>query len=292
MHLQRPHLLLAAPACLLLAAAWRGAPATPGQEEVFFEPYRVTDTLFMLDSGVGGNVGVCLGEDGLFVIDDQFERTAPALREALERLSDDGVELLLNTHFHGDHSGGNPAFDAGATILAHENVRKRLLAGDADRNALPELTYSEGVTLHVNGQTIRAEHYPASHTDGDTAVFFEEANAVHMGDLFFSGRFPYIDQASGGSVDGLIRSVETILGKIDAETKLIPGHGPLSTQPDLVAYRDMLVACRAKVAEARAAGQSAAQMKSSKLLADYDDWAWGFIDAERFIDILVAGAGG
>ena len=309
MHAPKRSLLLALPACVLVAVAWRSAPATdatpepgaaPRQQAVEFEPFPVTESIFMLDSGIGGNIGVCLGEDGVFLIDDQFDRTAPALKEALGRLTDDGVEFLLNTHYHGDHTGGNPILGPGATILAHDNVRRRLMGPALDGSApseamlaegLPELTYADAVTLHVNGQTIRAEHFPASHTDGDTVVFFEEANVVHMGDLYFSGRFPFIDLDGGGSVDGLIASVEAILSRIDGETTLIPGHGPLSKQADLEAYLAMLKDCRSKVSAALEGGQPAEDMKTGNLLADYADWSWGFISAERFIDTLVAAAG-
>jgi glyoxylase-like metal-dependent hydrolase (beta-lactamase superfamily II) len=286
-------LILAVPAAALVAAAWW----QQGQE-VHFEAIPVSGSLFMLDSGQGGNVGACIGDDGVFLIDDQFERTAPELLQALERLSDAPVEFLINTHFHGDHAGGNPILGQGAAILAHENVRKRLARPGRDgsppaaamlERGLPELTYAEAITLHVNGETIRAEHYPAGHTDGDTVVFFEESNAVHMGDLFFSGRFPFIDLDSGGSVDGYIAAVEAVLGRIDERTKIIPGHGPLSAKADLAAFRDMLVDCRARVAEALAAGQTAAQMKADELLADYEEWSWS-ISTERFLDTLVAGA--
>jgi glyoxylase-like metal-dependent hydrolase (beta-lactamase superfamily II) len=293
-------IFLAASAAALVAAAWRAMPAEDARaQEIHFEPIPVSDSIFMLDSGLGGNVGACLGADGVFLIDDQFERTAPQLIEALKRLSDDPAAFLNNTHFPGDHAGGNPILGQGATILAHENVRKRLAGPERDgtpptaamlERGLPELTYAEAVTLHVNGETIRAEHYPASHTDGDTVVFFEEANAVHMGDLFFSGRFPFIDMESGGSVDGLIASVEAILGKIDERTKIIPGHGPLSTKADLETYRNMLVDCRARVAAALAEGQDVEQMRAAKLLADYDKWSWAFITADRFLDTLVAAA--
>lgn len=302
--LKRPTLALALPACLLVAAAWGGEPGTPAPErqerEVRFEPYRVTDAIYMLDSGLGGNVGVCLGEDGIFLIDDQFDHTAPALRAALEELSDGEVELLLNTHHHGDHSGGNPILGEGATILAHENVRARLQQPGRDgsppseamlERGLPDVTYADAITLHVNGQTVRAVHYPASHTDGDTVVFFEEAGAVHLGDLFFAGRFPFVDLDGGGSVDGLIAAIEEIHGQLADDARLIPGHGPLSTKADLAAYLAMLKDCRARVAEALEAGQSAEDMKAGELLADYADWSWGFIPAERFIDTLVADAG-
>ena len=301
MPVTRRRMALAAPALALLAAAWRGLPDSNAgaRQQVEFEPYRVSESIFMLDSGQGGNIGVCLGDDGVLLIDDQFARTAPALRAALERLSDEPVAFLLNTHFHGDHTGGNPILGEGATILAHDSVRKRLTEPGRDGSApspemlargLPVLTYADAITLHVGGQTVRAEHYPACHTDGDTVVFFEPANAVHMGDLFFPGRFPYIDVESGGSVDGLIAAVETILGRVDAQTRIIPGHGPLSGKPELAAYLDMLRDCRSKVAAALKAGQSTDAMKAANLLADHADWSWGFISAERFIDTLVASA--
>ena len=292
-------LILAVTAVSLVAAAWRAAPAEQAAQEVHFEAIPVSASLFMLDSGQGGNVGACVGDDGVFLIDDQFERTAPQLLAALARLSDAPVEFLINTHFHGDHSGGNPILGQGAAILAHENVRQRLVLPGRDgsgpasamlERGLPELTYADAITLHVNGQTIRAEHFPAGHTDGDTVVFFEEANAVHMGDLFFAGRFPYIDLDSGGSVDGYIAAVEAVLGRIDERTKIIPGHGPLSTKADLTAFRDMLVDCRARVQQALAAGKDLAAMRAEKLLADHEKLSWSFISTDRFLETLVAGA--
>ena len=282
--------ILAASACVLLAVAWRFQDAR-------FESIPVGDGLYMVTSGMGGNVAACVGDDGLLVIDDQFERTAPELLEALKALSDGPIEFLINTHFHGDHTGANPILGKAATILAHDNVRRRLAAPGSDgslpsqamlADGLPDLTYSEALTLHWNGETIRAEHYPAGHTDGDTVVFFERAHAVHMGDLFFSGRFPFIDLEGGGSLDGLIAAVEAILGRIDAETKILPGHGPLSSKADLEAYLKMLRDSRERVLAALADKKSAQQMKDEQLLADYASWSWNFISAERFIDTLVA----
>lgn len=286
--------------CLaLVTSAWRTAPRGPAQD-VEFEVTRVAGSIYLLDSGIGGNIGLLVGDEAALLIDNQFERTATVLAAALAGVTDRPIEFLLNTHYHADHTGGNPFVVKDVTILAHENVRARLqqpgrrgppseamLAG-----GLPVVTFDESLTLHFAGQTLRVEHFPAAHTDGDSAVFFEEANVVHTGDVFFSGRFPYIDLEAGGSSRGTIDAVTAILARIGNDTQVIPGHGPLASKADLEAYRAMLVDARAKVSAARAAGQSAEDMKRENLLAEYADWSWGFISAERFIDTLAAETAG
>jgi glyoxylase-like metal-dependent hydrolase (beta-lactamase superfamily II) len=244
--------------------------------------------------GRGGNVGALVGPDGVLVVDSQFADMAPMLRAACERLSGQGnrtLRFLVNTHHHGDHTGGNAASAAG-TILAHANVRARLLSDAVhDPAALPLVTYANGIELHMNGERVQVEHFPSSHTDGDSVVFFANAKVAHLGDLFFNGRFPFIDRPSGGSAAGLLASLNLLLERLDDSWTLIPGHGPLAKRADLVAYRAMLADCWNKVQDAVAAGRSLADFKASDPFASYSSWNWNFIDAGKFLDGLAAEAG-
>jgi glyoxylase-like metal-dependent hydrolase (beta-lactamase superfamily II) len=238
--------------------------------------------------GAGGNIGVSAGADGVLMIDDQFEDLAPKIRAALDGLGSP-LELLVNTHHHGDHTGGNGVFGKELLILAHANVRARLAGGErpAAADALPVVTYADGVTLWFNGEEIRVFHVPNAHTDGDSVVWFKGSNVVHMGDLFFAGRFPFVDLDSGGSVRGLAASVKRLHDELPADVKIIPGHGPLATKSDLARYLAMLADVQAAVGKAAEQGQSAADMKAAKLLAPWAEWGWSFISEDRFIDILV-----
>lgn len=284
----RPALLLAFTA--LVATAWATSPAL--QDEIVTVP--VAGGVHCLE-GHGGNVGVLATEGGTLIVDTKFERDAPAIRAAVEALGGGPVRYVVNTHFHGDHTGGNPAFGPEATIVAHENVHDRMskprtrggrTQEPAAEVARPVVTFEDGLTLRFGGHTLRLEHYPGCHTDGDTVVFFEEANAVHMGDLFFSGRFPYVDRDSGGSVRGLARSVAGILKRVDEETAIIPGHGPVSTRADLARYHAMLTTVLERVGGALAEGRTIEDMRRAKLLEDYEDWSWQFIPTDGFIQLV------
>ncbi len=198
-------------------------------------------------TGAGGNLGVSVGEDGIILIDDQYAPLAPRIKAALHELSDKDVLYVLNTHWHGDHTGGNEFFGESAPIVSHHNVRKRLAEGSADREiepapkeALPVLTFGDDLTLHLNGEDIQAIHLPHGHTDGDIAIFFPMSNVVHMGDHYFQGRFPFIDLASGGSVRGMIRNVNMMIDMLPADVKVIPGHGSLSNIAELREFVQML----------------------------------------------------
>ena len=281
---QHPRLLLTLGSSLLLGSAWAFAPAR-GQD-IPITPHQLTDNIWYLE-GRGGNIGVCAGDDGVLLIDDQFENMVEKIRKAVSGIADKPLELLVNTHHHGDHTGGNAALSGEVKILAHENVRKRLLADGQPKQGLPVITYADGVGIHFNGENIRVFHVPSAHTDGDSMVSFQSSNVVHMGDLFFAGRFPYVDIDAGGSVSGLEAGVRKISAELPNDVKIIPGHGPLSTKADLATYLEMLVDVQALVAEALEAGQTAADMKAAKLLDEYADWGTGFISAERFIDTLV-----
>jgi glyoxylase-like metal-dependent hydrolase (beta-lactamase superfamily II) len=249
--------------------------------------------------GAGGNIGVSVGEDGVVLVDDQFAPLAPKIRAALEGLTDKPIKFVLNTHFHGDHTGGNAQFGAQAPIIAHENVRKRLQEGGtvggmevkpASKAALPVITFNDRATIHLNGEDIRAIHFPNGHTDGDSVVFFPQSNVVHMGDDFVTYGFPFVDAHSGGSVSGMIAGVEKVLSMTPPDVKVIPGHGPLSTPEDMRKFVQMLKETRALVAQAANEGKSAGQMKQDHLLAKYEELGKGFIKTEAWIDLLCAEA--
>jgi len=298
----RARLALGALACSALAVAWRTAPnsapnsaAAPPQDAARVVAHPVAGTVSYL-TGRGGNIGVCAGPEGVVLVDDQFEPLAPQIRATIAGLSKAPLRFLLNTHFHPDHTGGNPVFGSEVPILAQENVRRRLQQPDREgqppaaamlEHGLPVITYEDGFRLYINGETLRVVHYPACHTDGDSVIFFERANVVHMGDLFFSGRFPFVDLDSGGSVRGTIAAVASILDEVDDQTKIIPGHGPLSSKADLAAYLEMLRTVQARVDAVTAEGATVEDMLRDDLFADYAEWGTGFVDTESFLRTLV-----
>jgi cyclase len=246
------------------AAAPPATPAPPPDTKV--ETVNVAPGVYML-IGRGGNVGVSVGDDGVAIIDSQFADMAPKLRAAIAMLSESPVKFLINSHLHGDHTGSNDAFGrGGATLLAHDNVRKRLSTPFLNpqsgqqtparaKEALPVFTFADNATLHWNGEDLEFTHLPNAHTDTDIVIRFRKANVVHMGDCF-TGGFPFIDSNSGGTLDGLIAGHEKVIASIDDSTKLIRGHGPLGNKAELVAYKDMLVTVRNRVAKLVAAGKS------------------------------------
>jgi glyoxylase-like metal-dependent hydrolase (beta-lactamase superfamily II) len=252
---------------------------------------KVAGTVYMLE-GSGGNIGASIGDDGIVIVDDQFAPLAPKIREALKGISDKPMKFVINTHFHGDHTGGNVAFGKEATIVAHENVRKRLQDAPASgvdvKGGLPIITFNERASVHVNGEEIRAIHFPHGHTDGDSVIFFTQANVVHMGDDFVTYGFPFVDTKSGGSVSGMIAGVEKVLSMIPADAKIIPGHGPISSPDDMRKFVAMLKETRALVAEAIKAGKTPQQMKADHLLARYQALSKGFIKEDGWIDTLCA----
>ena len=259
-------------------------------EELTVTP--VTAGIHMIN-GRGGNIGVCAGDDGLLLIDAKFARLAEPMRAALAGLGEGDPAFLLNTHHHGDHTGGNAVFGAVTPILAHHNVRARLLAGEAPPpESLPVLTFEEGVSLHFNGEEIDVVHFPAAHTDGDAVVFFTGSDVVHMGDILFHGRFPYVDIDAGGSVDGVIAAVEAVLARIGPETRVIPGHGELAAPGDLRTYLRMIRETRAAVEDGMAAGLGLEELQAAGVAEEWASWSWGFISAERWIATLHRGAGG
>jgi glyoxylase-like metal-dependent hydrolase (beta-lactamase superfamily II) len=272
-----------------------GAISAQDFSKVQVKATKVAGNVYMLE-GSGGNIGASVGEDGIVLIDDQFAPLAPKIEAALKQITDKPVKFVVNTHWHGDHTGGNPHFGATATIVAHTNVRSRLATESVGRNgekrpaapkvALPILTFDDRVTLHLNGEDIRVIHVPPGHTDGDSVIYFTQSNVVHMGDDLFSGRFPFIDLRSGGSVKGLIAGVDKVLSEMPANVKIIPGHGPLSSVEELKAFSQMLKETSAIVEAEIKAGKSLDQMKNEKVLKKYDKWSWEFIKTDQFLETL------
>ena len=246
---------------------------------------HVAGNIYML-KGAGGNIGVSVGDDGMLLVDSQFAPLAEKIRNALKALGEDSLKFLVNTHFHGDHTGGNAVFGIGTHIISHAKVRKRLQLESPPKAALPVVTFDDSLSLHFNDEEIRVSHFPNGHTDGDSVVFFTESNVVHLGDLFFSGRFPYVDLNSGGDVEGLIRHIEKLLTELPPDVKLIPGHGPLSDIDDLKTYHQTLVATTDMIRDQIAEGKSLEEIKAAGFPRKWRSWGAGFISAERWIEIV------
>ncbi|HEV8168979.1 MAG TPA: MBL fold metallo-hydrolase [Pyrinomonadaceae bacterium] len=257
---------------------------------------KVAGNVYMLE-GAGGNIGVSVGDDGLLIVDDQFAPLADKIRAALKGIADKKLKFILNTHWHGDHTGGNAAFGPEATIIAHDNVRKRLATEQkstvfntttpaSPKEALPVITFDQSLSVHFNGEDIRAIHFPHGHTDGDSVIFFSASNVVHLGDDFFAGRFPFVDLESGGSVQGLVKNIGELVNKIPADAKLIPGHGPISTLDDLKSYHRMLQQTTEIVRGKIAAGKTLDQIKSEGLPDEWKTWGTGFIKTDRWVETI------
>lgn len=259
---------------------------------VKIQPIKLTDTLYML-KGSGGNIGASVGSDGVLIIDDQFAPLAEKIQAALTSLGGDQPAFILNTHWHGDHTGGNETFGKEGTIIAHKNVRKRLAEKTDDDSkpatppdALPVITFDTSLSIHFNGETIRAIHIPHGHTDGDAVIFFTNANVVHMGDLFFNGRFPFVDLNSGGSMSGYLAGVEKILNQVPANVQIIPGHGELASVDDLKTYLATLKETIGIIEKHIAAGKSLEAIQQANPLAKWDVWGSGFISTNRWIETI------
>ena len=260
---------------------------------VEIETIRVADGVYML-VGSGGNIGLSVGEDGPFVVDDQFAPLTEKIQAAIAAVTSGAVRFVLNTHWHGDHTGGNENLGkAGAMIIAHENVRKRLnpaefrdLMGRSEQappDALPVVTFTDAVNFYWNGENIRVFHVEHAHTDGDAIVHFTNANVVHMGDTFFKGRYPFIDVDSGGGIDGMIAAADHVLSMVNSDTKIVPGHGTLATPDDLRDYRNMLIMVRDRVRTMLNDGMSVEEVVAAKPTSDLDA-TWGS-DPTRFVTL-------
>jgi len=265
---------------------------------VKIEASKLADNIYMI-TGKGGNIGLLTGSEGSFLIDDQFAPLTEQIIEVVKSVGGDVPRFLLNTHFHGDHSGGNENLGKqGTLIMSHHAVRERLVngsyiaafgmkAGPANKPALPALTYADNMHLHINGETLHIVHAPSAHTDGDSFVVFEKANVVHAGDLFFNGFFPFIDAANGGSLRGMIAGVERILALTDDASKIIPGHGPLGNRADLQRYRDMLAVANERLLGLKNQGMSADDAVTAAPLKDLEaQWGGGIFSADKWIAIV------
>ena len=259
---------------------------------------KVAEGLYMLE-GAGGNIGVSVGEDGIFLIDDQYAPLTEKIVAAVRQIDDGPIRFVLNTHWHGDHTGGNENLGkAGTLIVAHDNVRQRMSVEQfftvwdrkvppSPAGALPVVTFSETVTFHINGDEILAFHVDPAHTDGDSMVYFRNANVLHMGDILFSGTYPFIDVDAGGSIRGMIAACDRALDVADADTKIIAGHGPMATRKDIEAYRAMLQGVVDAVAPLVAKGKSLDEIGKTDPLAPFNEaWAGEFIDSESMLAIV------
>ena len=255
---------------------------------------HVAGSVWMLH-GAGGNIAVSVGDDGIVMVDDEFAPLVPKIKAALATISKRPLRFIINTHWHFDHVGGNALMAETAAILAHENVRKRMLVGakmldlnvePAEPRALPILTFQQGISLWLNGEPVRALHAQPGHTDGDTVVFFTKSNVVHMGDDFVTYGFPFVDLDSGGSVRGMIAAIDELLPQIPADAKIIPGHGPVSTVADLKKFRGTLDEIVALVSRGLKSGKTVEQMQKENLLAPYSAWNGEFVKADQFIAVV------
>jgi cyclase len=275
--------------------------ALRAQDDVKIEAIPVADNIYML-TGNGGNIGLFLGNDGTFIVDDQFAPLTDKILAAIKSVGGDTPRFLINTHFHGDHTGGNENLGkAGTLIVSHDNVRRRLVNGSyidafgmnappADKTALPVITFSEEMHFHINDEVVRAIHVASAHTDGDSFIHFEKANVVHAGDVFFNGFYPFIDADNGGSVRGTIEAVDVILALTDSNSKIIPGHGPLGDKAQLQAYRDMLDKAYTRLLKLKNNGVSVEDAISQNPLEDLEaTWGGGFFKGDKWISIIYPG---
>jgi cyclase len=260
---------------------------------------KVSGNVYML-VGAGGNIAASVGEDGIVIVDDQFAPLADKIRAALKGITDKPVRFVINTHWHGDHTGGNVPFSETSTIIAQDNVRKRLESGGtlgnlgsikleekpAPKAALPIITFEHDVTVHLNGEDIRALHFPAGHTDGDSIIFFPKSNVVHMGDDFVRYGFPFVDLGSGGSVKGMIAAIEKVIPQLPPDVKVIPGHGQLSNLDDVRAYVAMLKETTAIIENGIQQKKTMDQLKQEKVLAAYQKWSGDFITTDQWIETV------
>lgn len=271
------------------------SPVLAQEAQISFAPSEVVPGIHMLQGQggfAGGNLGLLTGSDGVVLIDDGLEPLSEMTLAAVSDVSDRPVDFVINTHLHGDHVGGNAAFvDAGATVIGHDNVRRRMAdqaaadsagGGASSAASLPQITFDKAMTFHLNGHEAFVFHVASAHTDGDSVIFFRDADVIHTGDVMFNGMFPFIDLDSGGSLDGYLAAQKDILSLAGAKTRIIPGHGPLASKADLQAAHDMLRDARDRIKKLVDGGRTLDQILAANPLASYHDkWNWEFITTER-----------
>ena len=290
---------IAAVAVAALAAAIATSASAQNYDKVEIKTEKLSPTTYVL-FGAGGNIGLSIGDDAVFVIDDQFAPLTPKINAAIKALTNKPVQFVLNTHWHGDHTGGNANFGkAGVLIIAHDNVRKRLSSEQfieyfrakepaQPKEALPVVTFSKDLTFHINGDEVFAFHVPKAHTDGDTIVHFKKSNVIHMGDTYFNGFYPFIDSSSGGTAEGIVAAADRVLAISDDKTRIIPGHGPVSSKAELKVFRDMVATVSGRVAALMKQGKKLDEIIAAKPSAEFDErWGKGFIPAVKFIKMMV-----
>ena len=288
--------MMRAHAAILAAALALALPAAAQRDwsKVEIRTTKLGETTYMME-GAGGNLGLSIGDDAVFLIDDQYAPVSEKITAAIAKLTPKPVRFVVNTHWHVDHTGGNQNFGkAGAIVVAHENVRHRLSSDQfleffkitekpAPKGALPLVTFAGSVTFHLNGDEMRVMHVPRAHTDGDAMVHFVNTDVIHTGDVFWNGIFPFIDTASGGTIDGTIAACDRVLAIAKDSTRIIPGHGPLSDKAGLKAYRDMLAVVAERIGKLVAAGKSPEEVEAAKPLADLEEkWGKGGIKTDMF----------
>lgn len=287
---------------LILVFFWFSVQSAVSKEEVKIKSTKLTDQIYMLTDGMAGNMGVFIGPDGTFLIDDQFAPLTEKIIAEVKALGGEVPRFLLNTHYHGDHTGGNENLgQAGTLIVSHDNVRERLQDGAFIREfnmkiepvapaGLPVVTFSEDISFHLNGDRVQAIHVPYSHTDGDAIIHFVEANVIHAGDLIFSGFYPFIDVDHGGSIRGVIEGCKLILTLADDSTKIIPGHGPLTNRVELSGYVEMLETAYDRLGKLKAEGKTAQEAIEAQPLADLEEeWGDGIFNGDKWIEIIYPG---
>lgn len=283
---------------VMLLGLAAGAAAQQDFSEVVVKATPIRDGLYLV-TGRGGNIVASTGADGTFLVDDQYAPLTKRIQAALDEITDQPVRFVINTHWHGDHVGGNENFaEAGAVIVAHENVRRRMSSDQfmaafnrtvpaSLAKALPVVTFTQGVSPHLNGEDVRIIHVANAHTDGDALVHFERANVLHMGDVHFNGLYPFIDLDSGGGIHGMVAAVERGLALADDETVVVPGHGPLSNRAELAAYGAMLAGFRDRIAALKAAGQSLDEVVATQPTIEFDErLGGGFIAPARLVGFI------
>lgn len=296
---------MAPPSLLALSVVLLSAASASAQDQDFskveVKTVPLAGSVSMLE-GSGGNIGVLVGADGVLLVDDEYAPLVPKILAAVKQLSPKPVRFVVNTHWHGDHTGGNaPLGTDGAVIVAQDNVFKRLSTEQysafmkksipaSPAIALPVVSFADSLTFHFDGEQVDVFHVVPAHTDGDAVLWFRKANVVHMGDVFFNGLYPFIDTGSGGSIDGMVTALDAVLQRIDDGTKVIPGHGPVGTKADLKRFRDMLATVRDRIRKAIQQGKTQDQVVASKPTAEFDAvWGNGFLKPEAFVAMTYAG---